>query len=157
MTASMFTGAPDKPTYPTQFIEELHTRVPQEPLIGRTFRLKRSGRSWRARCPLHGGKGLSFSVFSQGWRCFACGEHGDAFGWLKVERLDFSAAVTRLADETGVPSIPLLGPDGAQLVDGSSGNERYHQIITFKTKEARERNRAVLQPLLAAGIARASS
>jgi hypothetical protein len=71
-----------------------------------------------------------------------------------------SIAIFRGTDgslSAGVPSAPIIGPDGAQLLD-VDGKRRYAQVISFETKAARERwNRAILGALAAAGIAGAAS
>jgi hypothetical protein len=38
----------------------------------------------------------------------------------------------------GTPSVPIMGPDGAQL-RGEDGRKRYAQVITFETSEAKAR------------------
>lgn len=42
------------------------------------------GRSWKFRCPFldHEDKDASFTVYSDGWKCYGCGRHGDAVSFL---------------------------------------------------------------------------
>src|SRR5579871_1064637 len=101
---------------PGSFLEELRARIPLPDLIAGRVRLKRSGRSWRGACPLHGGGGKSdsFSVRATGFRCFSCGEHGDQIAWtMKADGLAFRDAVARLAGIAGL-AMPDAAPSSAR-------------------------------------------
>lgn len=52
-------------------------------------------------CPFHSdGKTPNLKVRVDGWKCFACGEHGDCFSWLmKYHGLDFRSACEALGVE----------------------------------------------------------
>ncbi len=65
-------------------VEEIRARADVVELIGEYVSLKRSGKSYRGPCPLHGGDGANFSVDPdrQIFKCFVCGEAGDVFGFL---------------------------------------------------------------------------
>ena len=68
--------------------------------------LRKTGKSWRGPCPLHGGdNGSSLSVSeSKGlWHCFTCGRGGDAVTWV-IERWDmtFIEAIRFLSVLTGI-------------------------------------------------------
>jgi len=68
-------------------------------------RLKRTGRTWRGPCPLHGGEGPNFSVDPvRGiFKCFVCGEGGDVFAFvMKQSGLDFPAAIRYVAEKVGI-------------------------------------------------------
>jgi hypothetical protein len=52
----------------------------------------------------------------------------------------------------GAPDMPLVGPDGAQLV-GEDGKRRYAKVISFETSAARTRwNDAIVHALNEAGV-----
>ena len=68
--------------------------------------LKRSGASYKARCPFHQENTPSFVVFpdNQIWRCFGgCATGGDMFSFvMRAENTDFSSAMRLLAAQAGV-------------------------------------------------------
>ena len=70
---------------------------------------------YRAICPFHTEKTPSFFVFPerQSWRCFgACATGGDVFSFLmRIENLDFSEALKRLAQRAGVNLAEKKGPE----------------------------------------------
>ena len=65
------------------FLDDLRDRTRLDRLVARHVTLKRSGSALRGPCPIHGSdKGsTSFSVCNNRYRCFACGEHGDAISF----------------------------------------------------------------------------
>ena len=74
-------------------------------LIGEHTEIKRSGRSWMARCPLHGERTPSLSVSPEKgvYYCFGCQRSGDAITFLQeIDNLDFVGAVESLAGRYGV-------------------------------------------------------
>lgn len=86
-------------------IDEIKARLSIEGLVGRHVQLQRSGQHLRGRCPFHDERTPSFFVFldSGNYKCFGCGESGDAFTFLmRLENLTFREALVRLAEETGV-------------------------------------------------------
>ncbi len=74
-------------------------------VIGEYVQLKRSGRSYRGPCPIHGGGGPNFSVDPQKevYHCFVCGESGDVFTFI-MEHLgmDFPEALRLLGKKVGI-------------------------------------------------------
>ena len=68
--------------------------------------LKRSGASYKARCPFHQENTPSFVVFpdNQVWHCFGgCATGGDMFSFvMRAENTDFSSAMRLLAAQAGV-------------------------------------------------------
>ncbi len=74
-------------------------------IISEHTEIKRSGRQWMARCPLHGERTPSMSV-SPGkgvYYCFGCQRSGDVITFVQeIEGLDFSAAVEFLAARAGI-------------------------------------------------------
>ena len=74
-------------------------------VIGEHTEIKRSGRQWMARCPLHGEKTPSLSVSAEKgvYHCFGCGRNGDVITFVQeIENLDFAGAVELLAGRAGV-------------------------------------------------------
>jgi hypothetical protein len=73
--------------------------------------LRRAGREYRGKCPLHGGERDSFALNPENglWHCFSgCGDiGGDVFDFLsRKEGLDFSEALAVLARWGGTASQP---------------------------------------------------
>ena len=74
-------------------------------IIGEHTEIKRSGRNWMARCPIHGEKTPSLSVSPEKgvYYCFGCGASGDAITFVQeMESLDFVGAVESLAGRYGI-------------------------------------------------------
>ena len=74
-------------------------------VIGEHTEIKRSGRQWMARCPLHGERTPSLSVSAEKgvYYCFGCQRSGDVITFVQeVESLDFSGAVEMLAARAGI-------------------------------------------------------
>ncbi len=62
------------------YYDEIRDRVDILALAQELTEMKRSGKSWKGRCPFHADRTPSFVVWpeSRGWRCFgACAEGGD--------------------------------------------------------------------------------
>ena len=74
-------------------------------IIGEHTEIKRSGRQWMARCPLHGERTPSLSVAPEKgvYYCFGCQRSGDVITFVQeIEGLDFTAAVEMLAGRAGI-------------------------------------------------------
>jgi DNA primase len=96
---------------PQQFIDDLLERVDIVDVIDSRVNLRKSGKNYSALCPFHDEKSPSFSVNpdKQFYYCFGCGAGGNAIGFLmEYERLDFPAAVEKLAGIAGV-EVPREG------------------------------------------------
>jgi len=96
---------------PDEFIDEVLQRTDIVAVIGERIPLRRSGGSYKARCPFHDERTPSFSVSPerQTYHCFGCGAHGTAIRFLmEHDRMDFREAVSELADRSG-----LQMPQGA--------------------------------------------
>jgi DNA primase len=100
-------------------LEEFKARLPLVEIVSRHVRLTRRGREHLGLCPFHQEKTPSFTV-SEGkgfYHCFGCGQHGNAIDFvMALEGLDFSQAVQRLAELTGLP-VPRLGGEAAPAID----------------------------------------
>ncbi len=86
-------------------VEEVRERADLVELCSDYSKLKRTGRTWRGPCPLHGGEGPNFSVDpGRGiFKCFVCGEGGDVFAFfMKHSGFDFPSAVRHVAARVGV-------------------------------------------------------
>jgi DNA primase len=106
-----------------QFLDELRARTSLSALIGRTVKLQRAGREWKACCPFHKEKTPSFYVNDEKsfWHCFGCGVHGDAIRWLTDARgLPFMDAVRELADAAGM-EVPAADPQAQQKAERAAG------------------------------------
>ncbi len=108
-------------------------------LIGEHTEIKRSGRSWMARCPMHGERTPSLSVSPEKgvYYCFGCHRSGDAITFVEeMENLDFVGAVESLANRFGVTLRYTTGDEGAvrarkrSLIDAvGKAVEFYHQRL----------------------------
>ena len=76
-------------------------------VIGSRIALKKSGNSLVGLCPFHQDTKPSLSVSEQKkiFKCFVCGEAGNALSFVKkYDRLEFKQAVAKIAQETGLPN-----------------------------------------------------
>jgi DNA primase len=90
---------------PDAVVEEVRTRADLVELVSEYTTLRRTGRTFRGPCPLHGGKGPNFSVDpARGlFKCFVCGEGGDVFAFpMKHLGMGFTDAVRLIAGRVGV-------------------------------------------------------
>jgi len=100
---------------PSQFIDDLLSRIDIVTVIDGRVPLKKAGREHVACCPFHTEKTPSFTVSAQKqfYHCFGCGVHGSVIDFLmEFDRLGFVEAVEDLANMAGmtVPrdaSIPI--------------------------------------------------
>src|SRR5918999_791139 len=90
---------------PDAVIEEVRRRAELVDLVSEHTRLKRSGKTFRGPCPLHGGEGPNFSVdpAKNIFKCFSCGEGGDVFSFpMKQLGMSFLESVRYVAERVGV-------------------------------------------------------
>jgi DNA primase len=102
-------------------LDEFKARLPLAEIVGRHVRLVRRGREWQGLCPFHQEKTPSFTVSEEKgfYHCFGCGQHGNGIDFvMAIEGLDFSQAVTRLAELSGLPA-PLRQGGRMPAVDKS--------------------------------------
>ncbi len=86
-------------------IELIRERADMLEIVSRYVTLKRAGKNYIGSCPFHQDKTPSFTVNPDKklFHCFGCNEGGDIFQFvMKIERIDFSEALARLAAQTGV-------------------------------------------------------
>jgi len=106
-----------------QFLDELRARTLLSALIGRTTKLQKAGREFRACCPFHNEKTPSFYVNDEKgfYHCFGCGAHGDAIRWMTDQRgLGFMDAVKELAQAAGM-EVPAPDPRAREKAEQTSG------------------------------------
>ena len=102
-----------------QWLDELRMRTTLSAVIGRTLRLTKAGREFKACCPFHNEKTPSFYVNDEKgfYHCFGCEAHGDAIRWLTDQRgMPFMDAVKELAAEAGM-EVPAPDPQAAKRAE----------------------------------------
>ncbi len=78
--------------------------------------LKKSGRNHLGCCPFHKEKTPSFSVNpeKQIYKCFGCGEGGDAISFLmKINNQSFNEVISELSQKFGIPLPDFKGSEGS--------------------------------------------
>lgn len=103
-------------TLSPQWLEQLRSRITLSTLIGRTVKVQKAGREYKACCPFHNEKTPSFTINDEKgfYHCFGCGAHGDAISWMTEQRgLGFMDAVKDLAAEAQM-EVPAPDPRAAQ-------------------------------------------
>jgi DNA primase len=106
-----------------QWLDALRARITLSAVIGRSVRLTKAGREFRACCPFHDEKSPSFYVNdAKGfYHCFGCQAHGDAIRWLTDHQgLAFMDAVKELAAEAGM-EVPAPDPRAAKQAEQRAG------------------------------------
>ena len=106
-----------------QFLDELRARTTLSTLIGRSVKLTKAGREYKACCPFHNEKSPSFYVNDDKgfYHCFGCSAHGDAIRFLtEAKGLPFMDAVKELAAAAGM-DVPAPDPRMAERNERASG------------------------------------
>jgi DNA primase len=102
-------------TLTPQWLDELRARTTLSALIGRSIKVAKAGREYKACCPFHNEKTPSFTINDEKgfYHCFGCSAHGDAIRWMTDQRgLSFMDAVKELADAAGM-QVPAADPQAA--------------------------------------------
>jgi len=110
------------------FLDELRQRTLLSALVGRTVKLQRAGREFKACCPFHDEKTPSFYVNDEKgfYHCFGCQAHGDAIRWMTDARgLSFMDAVKELAAAAGM-EVPAPDPRAKARAERASG---LHEVM----------------------------
>ncbi|BAV64164.1 DNA primase [Sphingobium cloacae] len=105
------------------FLDELRARTSLSTLIGRTVKVQKAGREYKACCPFHNEKTPSFTINDEKgfYHCFGCGAHGDAIRWMTDQRgLPFMEAVKELAQAAGM-EVPAPDPRAARRAEQAKG------------------------------------
>jgi DNA primase len=111
---------------PTQFIDELLSRVDIVDVVDARVALKKAGKNLHACCPFHNEKTPSFTVSpdKQFYHCFGCGAHGTAIGFLmEYDQLSFPEAIQELADQVGM-TVPTT-----QQVNQSPARQNLYDLM----------------------------
>jgi DNA primase len=121
---------------PDALIEEVRGRADLVEIVAEHTRLKRSGKTFRGPCPLHGGEGPNFSVDPARniYKCFVCGEGGDVFSFpMKYFGMGFTEAVRWVAERVGVeiPDVDRHRPE-------EDPNAELHQANAFAAEFFRQ-------------------
>jgi DNA primase len=106
-------------TLTPQWLDELRARITLSALIGRTVKITKAGREFKACCPFHNEKSPSFTINDEKgfYHCFGCSAHGDAIRWMTDQRgLSFMDAIKELAAEAGM-EVPAADPKAAQRAE----------------------------------------
>ncbi len=86
-------------------VEEVKQKTDIVTIIGERVHLAKAGKHFKGLCPFHGEKTPSFTVSPelQIFKCFGCGESGDAYTFLeKFEGMEFYEALQYLANRAGI-------------------------------------------------------
>ena len=116
-----------------QFLDELRSRVLLSALVGKTVKLQKAGREFRACCPFHNEKSPSFYVNDEKgfYHCFGCSAHGDAIRWMTDQRgLPFMDAVKELAQGAGM-EVPAPDPRARERAERDDG---LHAVMAAAAK-----------------------
>lgn len=106
-----------------QWLDELRSRITLSTVIGRTTKIQKAGREWKACCPFHNEKTPSFTINDDKgfYHCFGCGAHGDVIRWMTDQRgLSFMDAVKELAAQAGM-EVPAPDPRAARQAEQKAG------------------------------------
>ncbi len=106
-----------------QWLDELRARTTLSALIGRSIKVTKAGREYKACCPFHNEKTPSFTINDEKgfYHCFGCSAHGDAIRWMTDQRgLSFMDAVKELADSAGM-EVPAADPRAAKQAEDRAG------------------------------------
>ena len=106
-----------------QWLDELRARTSLSALIGRSIKVTKAGREYKACCPFHNEKTPSFTINDEKgfYHCFGCSAHGDAIRWMTDQRgLSFMDAVKELADNAGM-EVPAPDPRAAKVAEERAG------------------------------------
>ena len=102
---------------PEHTIDEILERVDLVALVGRHVELKKSGKSFKGRCPFHQEKSASFYVTPElkRFKCFGCQAGGDAIAFVqRYLGKTFVDAVRDLAREVGVDLTAAEDPSARE-------------------------------------------
>jgi len=114
---------------PDQLVEQIRESADIVEVISEHTRLKRSGKTFRGPCPLHGGEGPNFSVDpAKGfYKCFVCGEGGTVYTFLmKHLGMSYPDAIRNVAARVGIEV-----PDERQERHEEDPHRHYYDVNSF--------------------------
>lgn len=100
----------------TEAISLIKERLDIVDVVSEYVILKKSGRNYLGCCPFHKEKTPSFSVNPerQIYKCFGCGEGGDAISFLmKINNQSFNEVMVELSQKFGIPLPEFKGQEGS--------------------------------------------
>ncbi|MBA4159014.1 MAG: DNA primase [Gemmatimonadetes bacterium] len=122
---------------PDDLIEQIRLQADIVEVVSEHTRLRRSGKTFRGPCPLHGGEGPNFSVDpSKGFfKCFVCGEGGTVYTFLMRHLgMSYPDAVRHVAARVGVEI-----PDPREERQAPDPYARFYETNAFAAEWYRER------------------
>ena len=114
---------------PDHLVEQIRESADMVEIISEHTRLKRSGKTFRGPCPLHGGEGPNFSVDpAKGfYKCFVCGEGGTVYTFLmKHLGMSYPDAIRHVAERVGIEV-----PDERQERPEEDPHRHYYEVNSF--------------------------
>ncbi|HEU4560726.1 MAG TPA: DNA primase [Longimicrobium sp.] len=114
---------------PDQLVEQIRESADIVEIISEHTRLKRSGKTFRGPCPLHGGEGPNFSVnpASGFYKCFVCGEGGTVYTFLmKHLGMSYPDAIRHVAARVGIEV-----PDERAERHEEDPHRHYYEVNAF--------------------------
>jgi DNA primase len=122
---------------PDHLVEQVRQQADLVEIVSEHTRLKRSGRTFRGPCPLHGGEGPNFSVDpAKGfYKCFVCGEGGTVYTFLmKHLGMSYPEAIRSVAERVGIEI-----PDERERRQEADPNQPLYEVNTFAADWYRKR------------------
>lgn len=143
-------------TLTPQWMDELRNRISLSGVIGRSIRVTKAGREFKACCPFHNEKSPSFTINDEKgfYHCFGCGAHGDVIRWMTDHQgLPFMEAVKELALQAGM-EVPAPDPRAAKVAEQQKS---LHDVMAaaqafFVTSLAEERGAEARRYLASRGF-----
>jgi DNA primase len=123
---------------PDHLVEDIRQRADIVEILSEHTRLRRTGKTYRGPCPLHGGEGPNFSVDpAKGfYKCFTCGEGGTVYSFLmKHLGMTYPEAIRWVAERVGVEIPDEREERRAQAEDP---NRLLYEINGFAAKWFRD-------------------
>ncbi|OGC43588.1 DNA primase [candidate division WOR-3 bacterium RBG_13_43_14] len=126
-------------------IEEVKRLVDIVGVISQYVQLRKMGKNYRALCPFHHETEPSFYVSPEKrmFYCFGCKKSGNAISFLmEYEKLDFPAAVKKLAHSVGLEIDTSHGLKHKELYDTNESAAQYYSLCL--TREVGKRGKQYL-------------
>ncbi|HEY7771145.1 DNA primase [Longimicrobium sp.] len=123
---------------PDHLVEDIRQRADIVEILSEHTRLRRTGKTYRGPCPLHGGEGPNFSVDpAKGfYKCFTCGEGGTVYSFLmKHLGMTYPESIRWVAERVGVEIPDEREERRAQAEDP---NRLLYEINGFAAKWFRD-------------------